>query len=153
MRSIRTFLSCSFTEAIFSTKSTVHKGTDLGDIIRRCTCSVASVEAIHCLLPDDIHALCRSALGIRMTVTYMTALLARVGRRSFSRALSRRTRLGCKHFRVKIFPCNVLTYTRPLFEKAFAKLHGDYASLHGGFTNEAIEDLTGYGDRMFSSET
>ncbi|KLO18822.1 cysteine proteinase [Schizopora paradoxa] len=31
----------------------------------------------------------------------------------------------------------------PLFEKAFAKLHGDYASLHGGFTNEAIEDLTG----------
>ncbi|KAL8889291.1 MAG: hypothetical protein Q9205_002898 [Flavoplaca limonia] len=31
----------------------------------------------------------------------------------------------------------------PLLEKAFAKAHGDYASIDGGFTGEAIEDLTG----------
>ncbi|KAJ7173341.1 hypothetical protein C8R46DRAFT_946051 [Mycena filopes] len=31
----------------------------------------------------------------------------------------------------------------PLIEKAFAKLHGDYAAIDGGFSCEAIEDLTG----------
>ncbi|KAK2001573.1 calpain family cysteine protease [Colletotrichum falcatum] len=31
----------------------------------------------------------------------------------------------------------------PLLEKAYAKAHGDYASIEGGYTGEAIEDLTG----------
>ena len=31
----------------------------------------------------------------------------------------------------------------PLLEKAWAKAHGDYSSIDGGFTGEAIEDLTG----------
>ena len=31
----------------------------------------------------------------------------------------------------------------PLIEKAYAKAHGDYQSIEGGFSGEAIEDLTG----------
>ncbi|PKS07480.1 hypothetical protein jhhlp_006084 [Lomentospora prolificans] len=31
----------------------------------------------------------------------------------------------------------------PLLEKCYAKAHGDYACIEGGFTGEAIEDLTG----------
>jgi hypothetical protein len=31
----------------------------------------------------------------------------------------------------------------PLIEKAYARAHGDYASIEGGFASEAIEDLTG----------
>jgi Calpain family cysteine protease len=34
-------------------------------------------------------------------------------------------------------------YPRPLIEKAFAKFHGDYASLVGGYAFQALEDLTG----------
>lgn len=31
----------------------------------------------------------------------------------------------------------------PLIEKAYAKAHGDYYAIEGGFASEAIEDLTG----------
>lgn len=31
----------------------------------------------------------------------------------------------------------------PLLEKAYAKVHGDYDSIAGGFSGEAVEDLTG----------
>ena len=31
----------------------------------------------------------------------------------------------------------------PLIEKAYAKAHGDYNAIEGGFASEAIEDLTG----------
>ena len=31
----------------------------------------------------------------------------------------------------------------PMLEKAYAKAHGDYGSIHGGYTGEAVEDLTG----------
>ncbi|QRV99618.1 calpain family cysteine protease [Ceratobasidium sp. AG-Ba] len=37
----------------------------------------------------------------------------------------------------------------PLIEKAYAKLHGDYAAIDGGLAADAIEDLTGGVSTMF----
>ena len=38
----------------------------------------------------------------------------------------------------------------PLVEKAWAKLHGDYASVMYGRTCDAIEDMTGYVSNIIS---
>ena len=40
----------------------------------------------------------------------------------------------------------------PLIEKAYAKMYGNFAHLDGGFTDEAVEDLTGGVSTVFISK-